>query len=77
LIGTEYISQEIVNLRRRQQELDEQGASLEKQLRVLMKNGDKRSEKDRDLEDLLLKKWFLLVNDKNKLLFQQQELETL
>ena len=75
LIGTEYINQEIINLRNKQLELDEQGANLEKQLRILMK--DKKSDQDKELEDILLKKWFLLINEKNKLIYQQQELETL
>jgi hypothetical protein len=75
LIGTEYINQEIINLRNKQLELDEQGGNLEKQLRILMK--DKKSDQDRELEDILLKKWFLLINEKNKLIYQQQELETL
>lgn len=76
LIGTEYINQEIINLKNKQQELDEQGANLEKQLRLLMKQ-QKKSDQDKELEEILLKKWFILINDKNKLIFQQQELETL
>jgi hypothetical protein len=32
---------------------------------------------DRELEDALLREWFLLVNKKNALLHRQQELEIL
>jgi len=79
LIGTEYVNQEIINLKSKQKELDEQGNELETQLRFLMKsNSDgKKSDADKELEDVLLKKWFLLVNQKNALLHQQQELEIL
>ena len=79
LLGTEYVNQEILNLRSKQKELDEQGNNLEKQLRVLMKatSAEKKSDKDNELEDHLLKKWFLLVNEKNALLHRQQELEIL
>jgi hypothetical protein len=79
LIGTEYVNQEILNLKSKQTELDEQGNNLETQLRFLMKsNGDsKKTDADKELEDTLLRKWFLLVNEKNALLHQQQELEIL
>lgn len=80
IIGTEYVNQEIINLRNEQKELDEQGDSLEKQLRILMKNSKekgKKTDKERELEDHLLKEWFLLVNRKNALLHKQQELEIL
>jgi hypothetical protein len=79
LLGAEYVNQEILNLRNKQKELDEQGNNLEKQLRVLMKqsSAEKKSDSDKELEDHLLKKWFLLVNEKNALLHRQQELEIL
>lgn len=79
LIGTEYVNQEIINLKNKQKELDEQGNELETQLRFLMKlNSDgKKTDADKELEDILLRKWFLLVNEKNALLHQQQELEIL
>jgi hypothetical protein len=79
LIGTEYVNQEILNLKSKQTELDEQGNNLETQLRFLMKsNSDsKKTDADKELEDTLLRKWFLLVNEKNALLHQQQELEIL
>ncbi|RMZ96050.1 EH domain-binding 1 1 isoform X2 [Brachionus plicatilis] len=82
LVGTEYINQEIINLKQKQNELDEKGGLIEKQLRSIMKKtsaeeGIKVSEKDKKLEDKLLKEWFLLVNERNVLLHQQQELELL
>ena len=79
LIGTEYVNQEIINLKNKQKELDEQGNELETQLRFLMKlNSDgKKTDADKELEDILLRKWFLLVNEKNALLHRQQELEIL
>ncbi|CAF0703528.1 unnamed protein product [Brachionus calyciflorus] len=82
VVGTEYINQEIINLRNKQKELDERGQMIEKQLRSIMKKttteeGEKVSDKEKKLEDKLLKDWFLLVNEKNVLLHQQQELEIL
>ena len=79
LLGAEYVNQEILNLKNKQDELDEQGNNLEQQLRALMKSdtNQKRNETDKELEDTLLRKWFLLVNQKNALLMQQQELEIL
>lgn len=82
LVGTEYINQEIINLKEKQKELDDKGALIEKQLRSIMKKtsseeGNRVSDKDRKLEDKLLKEWFLLVNERNSLLHQQQELEIL
>jgi hypothetical protein len=78
LIGTEYVNSEILNLKSKQNELDEQGNSLETQLRRLMADTDrKKTEHEKELEDILLRKWFLLVNEKNALLHQQQELEIL
>ena len=79
LIGTEYVNQEVLNLKAKQRDLDEQGNNLETQLRALMKpsSDNKKSEADKELEDSLLKKWFLLVNERNALLHQQQELEIL
>ena len=77
LIGAEYVNQEIINLKSEQKELDEQGDNLEQQLRILMKNSKSSKDKDKQLEDHLLKEWFLLVNRKNSLLHKQQELEIL
>lgn len=83
-LGAEYISQEIQNLKAKQAELDEEGSYIEKQLRLLMKKNSERgsspgerTEKDKELEDKLLRGWFLLVNQKNALLYRQQELEIL
>ena len=79
LIGTEYVNQEILNLKSKQTELDEQGNNLETQLRFLMKpNSDgRKTEEDKELEDNLLRKWFLLVNERNALLHSMLELEIL
>ena len=83
-LGIEYIRQEIESLSNRQRELDEKGSRIEKDLRNLMRNNKSAdgqqqqvSPKLKKLEDKLLKEWFLLVNEKNALLHQQQELEIL
>lgn len=83
-LGIEYIRQEIESLSNRQRELDEKGSRIEKDLRNLMRNNTSTdgqqtqvSPKLKKLEDKLLKEWFLLVNEKNALLHQQQELEIL
>jgi hypothetical protein len=87
LLGHEYIQQEIMNLKAKQEELDEQGNFLEKQLRSVMNtsitaesdspSSVKKNERDKEIEDKLLKEWFLLINQKNALLHRQQELELL
>ena len=81
IIGTEYVNQELLNLRKEQKELDERGASLEKQLRNIMTRNSQRVsrklDKEKELEEQLLKEWFLLINRKNALLHRQQELEIL
>ena len=76
IIGTEYVNQEIIHLKNEQKDLDEKGDNLENQLRILMKT-KKSDKKSKELEDHLLKEWFLLVNRKNALLHKQQELEIL
>jgi len=76
IIGTEYVNQEIIHLKNEQKDLDEKGDNLESQLRILMKT-KKSDKKSKELEDHLLKEWFLLVNRKNALLHKQQELEIL
>jgi len=74
IIGTEYVNQEIINFKNEQKELDEHALFLENKLRSLMENS-KKSEKNKELENRLLKEWFLLINRKNSLLIRQQELE--
>ena len=83
-LGNEYINQEIINLKKEQDELDERGDYLEKQLRRIMNSHDARSPtsseeklKIKMAEDNLLREWFLLVNKRNALLHRQQELELL
>jgi hypothetical protein len=78
LIGTEYVNAEIIKLREMQRELDENGNKLEKQLRGFMRKQSGAAEAgDKELEDSLLREWFLLINKKNALLHRQQELEIL
>lgn len=82
LVGTEYINQETIMLKQKQKELDQKGTIIEKQLRSIMRTtndeqGNEISEKEKKLEDKLLKEWFLLVNERDVLLHQQQELEIL
>lgn len=75
IIGTEYVNQEIINFKNEQKELDEHAVYLENKLRSIMNNSEHKTEKVKDLEDRLLKEWFLLINRKNALLIRQQELE--
>jgi len=74
IIGTEYVNQEIIHFKNEQKELDEHAVFLENKLRSVMDNS-KKSDKDKELENRLLKEWFLLINRKNALLIRQQELE--
>ena len=78
LIGTEYVNQEIIHFKNEQDSLDQKAGQLERQLRTLINTEDaskKKTDQERELEDRLLKEWFLLINRKNALLHRQQELE--
>lgn len=77
ILGTEYVNQEILNFKNEQRELDEHAVFLENKLRSLINESktEKKSDKEKDLEDRLLREWFLLVNRKNALLIRQQEVE--
>ena len=85
IVGAEYINQEIENLRKEQEDLDERGNYLEKQIRRIMskqvqqqqQKSSSNSKEMKQAEDNLLKEWFLLINRKNALLHRQQELEIL
>jgi hypothetical protein len=74
IIPNDYVNEELINLTREQNELDEKAISLEKKLRGVMKSNNS---KDKTQEDELIREWFLLVNRKNMLLHRQFELELL
>ena len=70
--GEDYINEEMVIIKKEQDELDQKAIVLEKNLRKLMKNGD-----DKKQEDVFIKEWFLMVNRKNAIIHRQLELEML
>ncbi|XKL66739.1 hypothetical protein PGB90_010159 [Kerria lacca] len=67
-----YIQNELEALEREQKQIDKQADVLEKYLRKIMESGT-----DREQEDLLMAKWFTLVNKKNALLRRQMQLNIL
>lgn len=67
-----YIQNEMEALEREQKQIDKQAAVLEKELRDIMELGT-----DKDDEEVLMSKWFTLVNKKNALLRRQMQLNIL
>ncbi|XP_014259920.1 EH domain-binding protein 1-like isoform X2 [Cimex lectularius] len=67
-----YIQNEMEALEREQKQIDKQAAVLEKELRTIMETGN-----DKELEEMLMVKWFTLVNKKNALLRRQMQLNIL